>query len=309
MKKRLGWTLLALAVMVLPLLVGCAAMAPTREAAPAQPPELVKQDNALSPAGERSMATSGGQEGMPGLTDVERKIIYSVTLDLIVKDTEAAFGEVQRLTQEMGGFVSESNMWRDEGHPRASMSVRVPADRLDEALAGFRNLALDVERENRDSQDVTEEYVDLGARLKNAQRTETELLELLRSRSETGKTEDILEVYRELSQVRSQIEQIQGRIKYLENLSSMATVQITLTPDVLLQPVVVAGWRPQGTARSAVRMLLRALQFMADAAIFVLLLVLPILLVVAVFLAILYWIARAILRWVRRRQVEAPSGT
>ena len=147
------------------------------------------------------------------------------------------------------------------------MTVRVPAEKLEDALAQFRALAVDVENQRVDSQDVTEEYVDLEARLTNMQRTERELQELLESRSETGKTSDILEVHRELTNIRAQIEQIQGRMQYLENLSAMATVQIQLTPDALMQPVVVGGWRPQGTARDAVRMLLRTLQFLADAAI------------------------------------------
>jgi len=242
---------------------------------------------------------------MPDVTAVERKVIYTVSLELIVKDTEEAFNEVQRLTEEMGGFVSESNRWRDEGHPRASMTVRVPVDKLNDARAQFRALAVDVERESVDSQDVTEDYVDLEARLKTQQRTEAELLELLESRSETGKTEDILEVHRELSVIRQQIEQIQGRIRYLENLSAMATVQITLTPDALLQPVIVGGWRPQGTARNAIRMLLRTLQLFADFTIVFFLLILPILVVIAIPIVILFLIGRAIWRWIKGRRRRA----
>jgi hypothetical protein len=130
------------------------------------------------------------------------------------------------------------------------------------------------------------------------------LLELLESRSKTGRTEDILEVHRELSQVRSQIEQIQGRIRYLENLSDMATVRITLTPDVLVQPIVVGGWRPQGTARSAIRMLLRTLQFLADAGIVFVLFILPVGIVAVAVLALLFVIGRALWRWLRRPKTQ-----
>ena len=117
---------------------------------------------------------------------MDRKIIYTVSLDLIVEDTEAAFKEVQRLAEEMGGFVAQSNMWRQEDHPRGSLTVRVPAEALDEALDKFKALAVDVESQSKDSQDVTEEYVDLEARLENEQRTERELQELLETRSESG---------------------------------------------------------------------------------------------------------------------------
>jgi hypothetical protein len=244
----------------------------------------------------------GAQNALPDSESIDRKIIYTVNLDLIVADTEASFAEIKRLAEEMGGFVSQSNMWRQEDHPRGSMTVRVPAERLDEALAKFKALAVDVESQSRDSQDVTEEYVDLAARLENEQRTERELQELLETRSERGKTSDILEVHRELSRVRAQIEQIQGRMTYLDNLAGMATVHISLTPDALVQPVVVAGWRPQGTARDAIRRLVRALQGLADAGIVFFLLILPILIVIAIPVTALLLLLRFVVRRVRARR-------
>lgn len=263
---------------------------------------------------EAKMAADyGGEDGMqvaalPG-AGIERKIIYNVSLDLIVEDTEVAFKEIQRLAEEMGGFVAQSNMWREEEHPRGSLTVRVPAESLDEALETFKALAVDVERQSKDSQDVTEEYVDLQARLENEQRTERELQELLETRSNLGKTSDILEVHRELSQVRSQIEQIQGRMNYLDNLSALATVQISLTPDALVQPVVVAGWRPQGTARNAIRSLLRALQFLADAAITFFLLILPVLVAIAIPIVGLVLLLRFVVRRIRRRRKSKSEET
>lgn len=242
---------------------------------------------------------------MPTSVEVERKIIYNVAMHLIVKDTDEAFAGIQRLAKEMGGFVSESNVWREDTFRRGTITIRVPVGQLDDALAQLRALALDVESENIDSQDVTEEYVDLEARLTNERRTEAELLELLESRSETGKTQDILEVHRELGNVRAQIEQIEGRIRYLENLSAMAMVRITVTPDALLQPIDVAGWRPQGTARDAIRMLLRTLQFFADAAIVFFLYILPTLIVIAIPVLALILLIRAIWRRVRRKRETA----
>jgi hypothetical protein len=246
------------------------------------------------------MAVADVSESLPKIVNVERKIVYNVSLHLIVQDTVASVEQIRLLTEEMGGFVAESNLWRDQEHQRASLTVRVPVETLDIALEKFRALAVDVESQRVGSQDVTEEYVDLEARLKNEQRTERELQELLETRSERGKTEDILEVHRELSRVRSQIEQIQGRMKYLENLSAMATVEISLVPDALVQPVVVGGWQPQGTARDAVRLLLRALQFLADAAIVFVLLIVPVALIIAIPIVALVLLVRAIRR--RRKQ-------
>lgn len=313
MNRKWSWVWVLLAALLLPLTVGCAARATpplsARQDSPGfyAPVELAEREAAKTSAGAAVDANMGDQSGLPD-GGVDRMIIYNVYLDLIVQDTQGVFDEIGRLTQEMGGYVSGSNVWRDEGLDRASLTVRVPVGKLADALAQFRDLAVDVEGERTDSQDVTEEYVDLDARLVNEQRTEAELLELLESRSETGKTEDILQVHRELSQVRAQIEQIQGRMRYLGNLSDMATVQITLTPDALLEPIVVGGWQPQGTARNAIRMLLNTLQFFADAGIVIVLYVLPVLIVIAIPLVLLFLLARAIWRRMRRRkQAALPS--
>lgn len=311
-KRSLVWVLLA--ALLIPLL-GCASRAVSydRDTAggPAfAPGEVVEAERALKTSADASVDSyAGGETGLPQGAGVERMIIYDVSLDLIVQDTEGVFDEIARLTKEMGGYVADSNVWRDEGHARASLTVRIPGGELTDALAQFKDLAVDVERERVESEDVTEEYVDLDSRLVNEQRTETELLELLKSRSETGKTEDILQVHRELSQVRAQIEQIQGRMRYLENLSDMATVRITLTPDVLLEPIVVGGWHPQGTARNAIRMLLNTLQFFARVTIVLVLYILPVLVVIAIPLVLLFLLARAIWRRIKRRRRQPPQSS
>jgi hypothetical protein len=273
---------------------------------------MVEYAESEKAAREEAVAVASDMAGMPmpGEADgtvvtgegIERKIIYNVSLHLIVKDSDEAFAEIQDLAQELGGFVSESNMWRDGEYRRGSVTVRIPVGELNNALDRFRALALDVESESVDSQDVTEEYVDLEARLENERRTEEELQELLDTRSEIGKTEDILEVHRELSLVRQEIERIQGRMRYLDNLSAMATVRIQLTPDELMQPIDVGGWRPQGTARDAIRLLLRTLQFFADATIVFVLFILPVLVVIAIPIVVVVLIIRALVRRAKRRK-------
>jgi hypothetical protein len=297
-----------LPLMMALLVVGCAGRALQ---APAEPPALVERyglDSAKEGvvAGERGEQAATGS-GMPSSVEVERKIIYNVSMHLIVRDTDEAFAAIQQLAREMGGFVSQSNAWREDSSRRGTITIRLPVGQLEDALAELRALALDVERENIDSQDVTEEYVDLEARLTNERRTEEELLKLLASRSETGKTQDILEVHRELGNVRAQIERIEGRMRYLANLSDMATVQITVTPDALLQPIDVAGWRPQGTARDAIRMLLRTMQFFADAAIVFGLYILPTLIVIAIPIVVLVLLIRAMWRRAQRKRAAAPT--
>ena len=306
--RKITWMLLAV---IISLMLGCASRPMLVQESYAPQVESGEREKTARTVVEREAAVAEDSAGLPSGSGqntvsldqaIERKIIYNVSLHLIVKDTDEAFSEVQRLAQEMGGFIAESNTWKDEAYRRATVTVRVPVGALDDALAKFRALALDVETENVDSDDVTADYVDLEGRLTNEQRTEVELRELLETRSEIGKTEDILEVHRELSRVRANIEQIQGQMRVLDNFSAMATVRIQLTPDELMQPIDVGGWKPQGTARDAIRMLLRTLQFFADVVIIFVLYILPTVVVIAIPITVLVLIVRALWRWFKRRK-------
>lgn len=236
--------------------------------------------------------------GSANLPTQERVIIQSASLTLIVSDTETALEEITSIVNGMGGYVANSSAHRDSGQLRASLAVRVPANRLEEAMTQLEALAVRVESRRTSSDDVTEEYTDLNARLKNLELTERELQELLTEiRENTKSAEDVLAVYNRLTQIREEIERIKGRINYLSQLSAMATVTLTLIPDALAQPVVEPGWRPEATLRNASRSLVSTLRFLADALIWVIVLILPVLLVALIPLAALLLILRA---WSRR---------
>jgi len=230
----------------------------------------------------------------------ERMIIWTGDVSLIVKDAEASLEEVEAIAKDLGGYVVNSSSWYQEEQLRARLTIRVPAGEFDTAMARLKDLAIKVESRNVSTQDVTEEYTDLGSRLRNLEATETELLELLTEvRERTRKAEDVLAVHRELSNIRGQIEQVKGRMQYLEKMTAMATINIELIPDVLARPIVVAGWRPSGTAGNALRNLVRTFQFIVDAAIWLIIYVLPTLVVIAIPFFILWLIWR---RWRGRRK-------
>jgi hypothetical protein len=238
-----------------------------------------------------------------GLEPVEeRMIIWTGDVSLIVKDAEESLERVEAIARDLGGYVVSSSSWHQEEQLRARLTIRVPAEEFDTAMVRLKDLAVKVEHRNVSTQDVTEEYTDLDARLRNLEATETELLELLTEvRERTGKAEDILAVHREVSNIRGQIEQVKGRMQYLEKMTAMATINIELIPDALARPLVVAGWRPTGTAANAVRTLVKTLQFIVDAAIWIIIYALPTLAVIAIPFFILWMIWR---RW-RRRKKEA----
>jgi hypothetical protein len=232
----------------------------------------------------------------------EQLIIRDASLSLVVPDTEAALDEINGLVDELGGYVVESNTYQYQEGQRASVRFRVPAEDLDVALDRIRDLASEVRSQNVSGKDVTEEYVDRKSSLRYLEATEARLLEFL---EEAEDTESALAVYEQLREVQAQIEQVKGRIQYLEQSAAMATVSLDIIPDELAQPIQVGGWHPEGTLRNAFQSLVRVLQFLVDAAIVIVVLVIPVLAAIAVPIAGLILLVRAIVR--RRRARKAKT--
>ncbi|MGQ9502270.1 MAG: DUF4349 domain-containing protein [Anaerolineae bacterium] len=229
-----------------------------------------------------------GQEG--------RFVVYSGTIVLVVQDAGQAAMDIAALATKQGGYVANSNLYLQGGVRRGTIVIRVPAEKYQDTLAALRTLAVRVEKETTNSEDVTQEYTDLRARKVNLEHTEQALQKLLDERLKVGRTQDILEVYRELSNVRGQIEQIEGRLRYLTNLAVMSTISIELVPDVLQQPVATTGWEPQGIAKSALQALVSALQVVGTLAIWAVIFLLPLLVVILVPVWVLVRAVRGVLR-------------
>jgi hypothetical protein len=297
MKRTLGF--IAVSVLLLAV-VGCgAAPRPMSVEAPA---EVEREVVVREPAAEAPAGYGAADEEKARIA--ERMVIHTVDLRLIVKDTQASLEAVQNLAGELGGYVASSRTWHTEEQLSASLTLRVPADQLNTALEELRALALEVDSENISGEDVTQEYVDLEARLRNEEAYEKELLALLtETRERTSRAEDILAVYERLTEVRGRIEQIKGRMQYLENMSAMATITVELIPSELMQPITVAGWHPTGTARSAIRALINALQFFVDAGIWIVLFGLPVLIIIALPVVALWYV----IRWLRRRKRKSTG--
>ena len=176
-----------------------------------------------APPGSPKDDVGGGQPAVPALP---RKIIYNAELDIAVARFAEAQASLLRLVKEQGGYVAQSDI---AGSPGAARSgrwvVRIPVDRLDSFEDGILALG-ELEKRHRDSRDVTEEYYDLDARIKNKQVEEARLLKHLAD--STGSLKETLEVERELSRVRGEVEQFQGRLQLLANLTSLTTVTVAL---------------------------------------------------------------------------------
>lgn len=302
MMKRSRLLGISIIVTALAVLLSACAPAPKRaESGVSLPQEVppvvatVVVEKAVVDTGERG----AGAYQVGSLT--ERMIIRTGNLTLIVKDTAQAMDQVRGLVETMGGYVVDSTAYRDQGLLRGRMTVRVPAEKFDQAMEQIRGVAVRVESESSSGQDVTEEYTDLSAQLRNLEATETELRELLATvRERTGKAEDILAVYRELTTIRGEIERVKGRMQYLERMTALATITVELIPDELQKPVVEEPWNPQVTLKEALGALVKAGRFLVDALIWFVVVILPILLIIALPIVAVVLIIRAVVR--RRRK-------
>lgn len=233
---------------------------------------------------------------------LERLVIKNASLDIVVADAPETMDAIGRMAEEMGGFIVTANLYQSQlasgvEVPRASITIRVPAERLDQALERIEARSdRPVENKTINSQDVTQEYTDLQSRLRNLEATEAQLMRIM---EDAIRTEDVLRVYNELTQVREQIEVTKGRIQYFEQSARLSSISVNILPEEAVQPLSVGGWQPVGVARDAVQALLNGLQYLATAAIWLGLFLIPILVVI---LLPLYLLVRALLRWRARRK-------
>ena len=284
--------LVLLVVMLGPVIAGCGAAA--EQPLNAEVTRIVTRKQTVAASGNASELNQDSEFSTFALT--EPLIIRNADLELVVQDTEQAVEQINGLASELGGFVVSSQMNRFDKGVRANLTARVPVELLDTALARLCALALEVRYLSTSSHDVTEEYTDLQAQLRHLEATESQLLTFLK---EAEDTEATLAVYRELQQVQSEIERTKGRMQFLGDASALSTIKIDLIPDALAQPISLAGWRPQGTLRRAVEVLIRTLQFLVDALIWVIVFILPVVFLVFGLPAIVFlWLVR---RWRQRR--------
>jgi len=238
----------------------------------------------------------------------ERMVIFNANLSIAVNDPGASMKNVSKLAEDMGGYVVSANLYQtylDNGVkvPRASVTIRIPAEKLQDALEMIKDETdQPVISENVSSQDVTSDYTDLGSRLRNLEATEEQLMEIM---DRATKTEDVLSVFNQLNQVREQIELIKGQMKYYEQSAALSSISVELIPNEAVQPLTIGGWQPVGVAKNALQALIDALKFLANAAIWIVLLILPVL---AIVLAPPILIIRAVLRRRARRKVNPPAS-
>lgn len=289
MKKLLMFVVPVVLITVLLLSVGCSGQDSVTESMIA--PEPMPASMAPPAAEKGYMAEDRAQSGDMSGSDTERRIIRTGYMTLEVGDIANAISDISMLANQINGYVVSSSKQGDEDRISGRISIRVPVERFDEALDKLRNMAIDVPYESTEGRDVTEEYSDLKAQLRNLEAMEAQYLELLKKADEV---EDILMVQRELFNVRGQIERTKGRIQYLERTSDMSLIEVSLQQT---RPLGETGWAALETLKSAARGLVTFGKILVDVLIWI-----------AIFSPI--WIPIVVLVWYfsrRRRKAKAAN--
>ncbi|MDH5371901.1 MAG: DUF4349 domain-containing protein [Acidimicrobiia bacterium] len=236
-----------------------------------------------------------------------RKIIQEAFLELTDDDTEGLYKRITSLVERAGGFVASAELTRsgdEDRGPFVDMTVRIPADDMTSTLGAIEDLADEVTAKRIGSQDVTEEYADIEAQLRNLTALEEELLVILTEVREKSSSDanELLNVFERIRQVRDEIERLQGRQRLFDDLIDLATIDISLYPESGEAPIVDDGWKPGDVVRDALRATVDAFQAIADGFIWLTLGILPVLLVVAIPVLAIAWF------WRRRRQAAGGAA-
>jgi hypothetical protein len=195
---------------------------------------------------ERSLDYTAG-----GVKDpvVVRKIIHSGEITLQVKHYEPFFQALQKRVDMMGGFIANIQSQRNgESVSTASLTLRIPPAQLQMMVSWLREQGM-IANEHIQAEDISEEYYDLKARLQNAQRFEARLLEMIKTQN--GNLQDLILVEAKLNEVREQIEQMEGKVRYIDALTDLATLTLQVQVESVYVPPapptflhrIAAAWR------------------------------------------------------------------
>lgn len=157
-------------------------------------------------------------------TNLQRKLVYTADIQVVVDDFEPIPTKVLELLKPLDAVVAHSSLSGSAGSPRSGeWTIRVPVAHYQDLLAALRQIG-ELRNLRADSQDVTEEYYDVEARIHNKKEEESRLLKLLDQ--STANLKDVLEIERELSRVREEVERMEGRMRVLQDITALSTVTL-----------------------------------------------------------------------------------
>ena len=264
----------------------------------------------FAPEAEESITLDSSFEMEKSTADqANRLVVKNANLSIVVEEPAVTMKAINNLADELGGFVVSSNLFRTNTErgleiPQANITIRVPAESLDQALEVIKSGAGQILSENVTGEDVTQEFTDLSSRLRNLERAEEQLSEIMH---DAYQTEDVLSVYNRLVEVQQEIELIKGQMQYYQQAAALSAISVTIQANEAVQPLQIGGWQPVGVAKRAIQSLINTLEFFVDALIWIVLYILPV--AVIVFFPI-RWIWRGLKRLFRgKKKKENQEGS
>jgi hypothetical protein len=232
------------------------------------------------------MASDGVAVDMaPVAEDVQKKEIKNGSLDMRVGNADTASEKISQIAKSNGGEVFSSNFYQtDKNIKSGNLEVRVPVNGFEKAFGEIKKVATLVMHESTSGTDVTMEYSDLQTQLKNKQAEEQSFLDILK---QAGKISDVLEVTRQVARVRGEIESLQGRIKFMDSQTDMASISVSLTEDTTV--AFSDKWRPLQVASETVNGLFKDMQGFVNFLIVLVIRVVPIMFLYGIIIFLVYF--------------------
>ncbi|HEY8745419.1 MAG TPA: DUF4349 domain-containing protein, partial [Chloroflexota bacterium] len=226
----------------------------------------------------------------------DQMLIRTGQIELEAKDPSALVDQVRQIAASASagsdvGYVADERLQSNDGAYTATITINVPASTFATIMQALRGLGSRVVNETSSSQAVTEQFVDVDAQLQALHATQAQLMQLL---GKTQQVSDTLSVQRELSNVDSQINQLEGRENYLKAHSAFSTIAVTIHPPATATTASTALWNPLHSLLSAIAVLGAVAQGAVDAAIWLLVFGVPLAAVALIGLAIQRGVARTL---------------
>jgi hypothetical protein len=268
--------LIAFIPLIALFLVGCGAAAtpaaPAMQAERAAATAAPAAQGAPAPAAPAADNTGANAPSGAPLPQTDRKIIKNATITLQVQDVPGALNQVTLLSSQYGGYVVSSRSWYVEDYPHAAYNFAVPVERFEEVLGRVRSLGKVLD-EQTSGQDVTDQYVDLEARIRNQEATAERIRGFL---DQTRTVDEALKVNQQLSQVEEQLEQLKGQRDALGQRAAFSTISVEFSPAIPNAGARLSSvWSPLGTLAQATDALAAILRVLVDIVIWVVVLSLP----------------------------------
>ena len=216
----------------------------------------------------------------------ERKVVTNTSFSLHVRNVDDTVDNIRKKTSEMGGFMVNTDIRRDEAATSSSLQVRIPSDQLVEFSKYLKTLAVKVVYENISGNDITDQYVDYEEKLRSLESVKARFEEIM---SEAKTVDEIMNVQNRLLNIQSQIDSIKGQIKYMDRSTSTSLVSISISTDELSLPYTpVKSWRPDVIMKEAIRVMISVLRAIGTVGIWFIAFVPVIVLIMGLKIAIKY---------------------